>query len=165
MDALLCCPRDPGARDFLQILTRNGFLAVTRANQILRRIRDLLRTRVAEGTRRRSEDGALGRLALDRGWLSVEALEEAVLEQAQLRRNGLRFRIGEVLVRRGVLSGVQVRLLLDIQGRLARTCADCGRVAVVPGPCGICGQTLSLSPALGPYSSDGEVSQDLVAST
>ncbi|MGE4632849.1 MAG: hypothetical protein AAEJ47_07415 [Planctomycetota bacterium] len=162
VDALQCCPRDPDARDLLEILTRRSCLSVSLANQILRRTRDLLRTRIADNTRRRGEDQALGRLALGRGWLSTRKLEDAILEQSQLRKIGLRFRIGEVLVRRGVLSGDQVRILLDEQGRLARTCNDCGLVAVDPGPCAICGQDLLLAPALGPYSCDLEFSKNLV---
>ena len=165
VDALQCCPRDPGARDLLEILTRRKFLPVSVANQVLRRTRDLLRTRIADGSRRRGEDQALGRLATVRGWLSSDQLEEAIVEQMQLRKIGLRFRIGEVLVRRGVLSGQQVRILLDEQGRLARTCEACGLVAVDPGPCAVCGQILSPAPALGPYSCDMEFSQDLVSNS
>ncbi len=165
MDGLLCCPRDPEARDLLQILIRRGALPVDRANQILQRIRNLLRTRIGEGTRRRSEDQLLGRMALERGWITLDALESAILEQAQLRKNGLRFRIGEVLVRRAELSGMQVRRLLDEQGRLNRTCADCGLVVIEPGQCTICGQILVLAPALGPYCSDLEFSQDIISSS
>ncbi|MGE4619403.1 MAG: hypothetical protein AAEJ04_06290 [Planctomycetota bacterium] len=165
VEVLQCCPRDPSARDFLEILTRRGFLSIPLANQVLRKIRDLLRTRLADGSQRRFEDSALGRLAHDRAWLTMEELEQAILEQAEMRRIGLRFRIGEVLVRRGVLTGQQVRILLDEQGRLTRTCNDCGRVGVDPGFCSDCGEILSPSPALGPYSSDLEFSRDLVANS
>lgn len=164
MDTLMCCPRNPGAHDLLEILTRRNSLLVTRANQILKRIRNLLRTRISDGSRRRSEDRILGQMALNRRWLEADALENAVLEQAQLRKNGLRFRIGEVLVRRGELTSEQVRDLLEEQGSLNRTCVDCGLVATGPGQCIDCGQILAPSPALGPYCSDLEFSRDIVFS-
>ena len=164
-EALLCCPRDPGARELLEVLIRSGALAVNVANCVLKMTRDYLRTRVGDGRRRRSEDGSLGRLARDRGWLTLDQLEAAVSEQAQLRKIGLRFRIGEVLVRQGALTGQQVRRLLDIQGLLTRFCRLCGSVDLEPGSCRNCGKPLHAAPALGPVVADSELSDDLVSSS
>ena len=164
-ESLLCCPGNPTASEFLQVLIRSGVLSVSLANHVLKMTRDHLRTRLGDGRRRRSEDGSLGRLAIDRGWISADQLEFAVREQAKLRRIGLRFRIGEVLVRQGALTSPQVRWLLDLQGQLTRFCRQCGSVDLEPGSCQSCGEPLRPAPALGPVIADHELSDDLLTAT
>ena len=161
-ESLLCSPRNPDARQFLEILIRSGVLSTTLANHLLKMTRDHLRTRVADGRRRRSEDASLGKLAREQGWITVEQLEDGIREQAQMRRIGLRFRIGEVLVRQGALTGQQVQWILDLQGQLTRFCRECGSVELSPGSCRSCGNPLKAAPVLAPVVSDGELSDDLV---
>lgn len=164
-ETLLCCQGNPTASEFLKILIRSGVLSVRLANHVLKMTRDHLRTRLGDGRRRRSEDGSLGRLAIDRGWISLDQLESAVREQAKLRRIGLRFRIGEVLVRQASLTSPQVHWLLDLQGQLTRFCRQCGSVDLEPGTCRSCGEPLRPAPVLGPVIADGELSDDLIVAT
>lgn len=82
----------------------------------------------------RKGDRTIGQLALLRGWLDVSALEDAILEQQRLRRMNLRFRLGEILMQRGVLSADQVRALLAEQGYATAVCRRCEEIVAVSEP-------------------------------
>ncbi|MGE3166990.1 MAG: hypothetical protein AB7O52_18955 [Planctomycetota bacterium] len=95
-------------------------------------------------------DRSFGQIALARGWADLNQVEGAILEQQRLRRVNLRFRMGEILVRNGVLSAEQVRTILSQQGYAVQSCSNCARMVNYPqageaseGHCGLCGGELS----------------------
>ena len=77
-------------------------------------------------------DCRFGQLLLGRGWIDVGDLESGILEQQRLRRLNLRFRIGEILVRQGVLEADQVRAILADQGFSIWSCTECEAVVNRP---------------------------------
>lgn len=62
-------------------------------------------------------DKVFGRLAVTLGWASEDDIEEAVEEQREKRADGLRVRLGEILVDRGILTSREVAQILDMQKR------------------------------------------------
>lgn len=82
---------------------------------------------------RRQKDGeevttlerSFGQVALERKWITLDHLEEAILEQQRLRRLKLQFRIGEILLRLRRLTLEQVREILAEQGRAVAGCERC----------------------------------------
>ncbi len=72
-----------------------------------------------------SLERSFGQVALERKWITLEQLEEAILEQQRLRRMKLQFRIGEILLRFRRLNLAQVREILAEQGRAVGGCERC----------------------------------------
>ncbi|MEM7166448.1 MAG: hypothetical protein AAF581_13365 [Planctomycetota bacterium] len=77
-----------------------------------------------------AQERSFGQLALRKGLVAVSELEAGILEQQRLFRMNLRFRIGEILVRQGVLTVEQVREILTQQGKSTLRCGSCGAVVV-----------------------------------
>ena len=75
-----------------------------------------------------THDRSFGEIAMSRGWIAVADLEDAILEQQRLRRVNLKFRIGEIMVRRGGLTADQVREILAEQGYRTLSCGSCQSV-------------------------------------
>ncbi|MFQ5654053.1 MAG: hypothetical protein ACE5GW_04905, partial [Planctomycetota bacterium] len=98
----------------------------------------------------------------NRSWITPDQLEEAILEQERLRRLRLRFRLGEILVRAGVLRIDQVRQILADQGLVVCTCISCQAVVNRPAgkeeqesSCPLCGGALCPAVFLEPVQGDG----------
>jgi len=66
------------------------------------------------------EDLAIGRLAVDNGLITEERLQFALRIQSAVRNVGFERRIGEILVREGILKDQDVEALLQIQRTRAR---------------------------------------------
>lgn len=73
-------------------------------------------------------DRSFGQIALARGWACLGEIEGAILEQQRLRRVNLRFRIGEILTRVGVLTPQQVQTVLSEQGYAVKSCTQCEKM-------------------------------------
>ena len=105
-------------------------------------------------------DRSFGQLALEKGWIAVDQLEAALLEQERLRRLRLNFRIGEVLVRLGALEVDQVRAILREQGFDLACCRECdalidgGSDENGAGSCPFCGGELRPPVYLDPIPAD-----------
>jgi len=67
----------------------------------------------------------LGRLAIEKGYCSEQQVHECIREQAKLERFNLFFRLGEVMVSRGVLRAEQVMELLQSQNITILGCPAC----------------------------------------
>lgn len=85
-----------------------------------------------------AQERSFGQLALEQGFLALSQLEAGILEQQRLFRMNLRFRIGEILVRQGVLTVEQVRSILNAQGKSTLRCAGCGAVVVAQRDTNVC---------------------------
>jgi hypothetical protein len=57
----------------------------------------------------------IGKLALCRGWISRDDLRQCLVEQRWRRRLGGRIRLGQIMVRRDLISTSQLVALLDNQ--------------------------------------------------
>lgn len=129
-------------------------LSAERSALLVDRVLNQMRSLLSHGPDSRIDDGRLGRLALGKGWISSPMLESALLEQARLRRMGLRFRLGEVFVRLDHLTKRQVETLLEEQGALIKTCKSCRRVEKFSAQTCECGKPLFPGPTLGPVVTD-----------
>jgi hypothetical protein len=67
----------------------------------------------------------LGRLAIEKGFCTEQQVHECIREQAKLERFNLFFRLGEVMVSRGVLSSDKVHELLQTQNITILGCPGC----------------------------------------
>lgn len=75
----------------------------------------------------RENDRMFGYLAMQLGLLTATEIRAAVEEQVLLGKRGLRFRLGEILVKRGVLSHDQVDQILRRQHRYLVICPSCDK--------------------------------------
>jgi hypothetical protein len=67
----------------------------------------------------------LGELAVQKGWASLEQLEECL--RVLQTQGGSKPRLGELLVQRGILSKEQVTQLLALQSKELFLCSACAR--------------------------------------
>lgn len=67
----------------------------------------------------------LGRLAIEKGYCTEQQVHECIREQAKLERFNLFFRLGEVMVSRGVLAADKVHELLQSQNITILGCPAC----------------------------------------
>lgn len=73
------------------------------------------------------EDRLFGKELLARGLLTPDQLTQALLAQEKHRRHGTALRLGEILVRDGLLSAAQVREVLSSQRKTVLSCTRCGK--------------------------------------
>ncbi len=84
-------------------------------------------TRVARYLRARRRDIALARLVLERGFGSVGPINDAIREQAALEAGGRGLFLGQILVKRGILTAQQfLEINLEVS-RLDLFCESCDR--------------------------------------
>lgn len=67
----------------------------------------------------------LGRLAIEKSYCNEQQVHECIREQAKLERFNLFFRLGEVMVSRGVMTADQVHELLQTQNITILGCPGC----------------------------------------
>ena len=85
-----------------------------------------------------AQERSFGQLALRKKFVTVPELEAGILEQQRLFRMNLRFRIGEILVRQGVLTVEQVRHILVEQGKGTLKCSACSSIVVAHADSNVC---------------------------
>ena len=79
------------------------------------------------------QEGALGKVAIEKGWITSAQLEEAVKLQAEAKGRGESLRLGEALVRLEVLTPDQVRQALLTQDKVTMRCPSCRKTFNVKG--------------------------------
>ena len=108
-----------------EILRERGYLSPEQLQTILeirrRKIRKLLRN----PNEARECDKTFGEIALEFGYIKLEDLESAVLEQERLGRINLHFRLGEILVASGCMRVSEVQEVLGRQGKRIMVCPLC----------------------------------------
>ena len=118
---------------------------------------------------RRAVPGLFGEIAVERGFLSQEQVDEAVRRQRREKARGCVLRIGQILVEKGHLSHPQVSEILSVQNKRVVRCSGCrskfnirqfesGRVY----HCRKCGYPLDTDEPMG---SEGAVSSQIVGQT
>mgnify|MGYP001609143150 CR=1 FL=1 len=75
----------------------------------------------------RENDRMFGYLAIQLGLVTATEIRAAVEEQVFLGKRGLRFRLGEILVKRGALKAEKVDEILRRQQRYLVICPSCDR--------------------------------------
>ena len=145
---------DSGLAGLLECIHAEEALYEEQISALVQRIRNQLRRLYSDSPESRILDGRFGRITLDHNWISADQLEIALLEQSRLRKVGLRFRIGEVLLRLGYLRRGQVEKMLEEQGQRTKTCPNCGSVDSLSALLCSCGQELSIGPVLCPVTRD-----------
>ncbi|MBI4567304.1 MAG: hypothetical protein HY719_02790 [Planctomycetes bacterium] len=77
------------------------------------------------GAEKRKHDRTFGFLCIKRGFMTEEQVIECVREQAHCERVGLYFKLGEICVNKGYLTGANVDDVLELQKRLVFECPEC----------------------------------------
>jgi len=95
---------------------------------------DRFREYLASLPDRDAVDGLFGELALAKKYVRDEELREAVREQVSVHGRGERVHLGQILIKRGLLSQEQfIEILAAQKGRL-HACPSCGHVFELSGP-------------------------------
>jgi serine/threonine-protein kinase len=81
----------------------------------------------AAGPDTRSLEGNLGKIAIEKGWITRLQLDAAVRIQSEEAGRGTRLRLGEALVRIGALTDDQVREALLAQDKVTLRCPSCAK--------------------------------------
>ena len=121
-----------GSTTLLEVLRAGGLVDADWLDWAEQALRRKMRSFVGDRQALTDSDCCFGQLLLGRGWIDVSDLESGILEQQRLRRLNLRFRIGEILVRQGVLEADQVRAILADQGFSIWACLACDAVVNLP---------------------------------
>jgi hypothetical protein len=108
-----------------QILLERGYLSDEQLQSILDICKQKLRKVNRSLKDAREGDRRFGELAITEGIITLDDLEEAILEQQRLTGLNLHFRIGEILVARFKMKAADVLHLLGIQGRRILVCPVC----------------------------------------
>ncbi len=94
-------------------------------------------TSTPDSTVKRRDDLRLGEILRENGTLSDSRLNEALAEQARLRTDGDKVRLGDILIRLGLCSFEQVSAAISVQGaRPADPSAEPSRPKAAVGPHG-----------------------------
>lgn len=131
-----------------QLLVEHDFLTIGQLNYLIKTQAERLALE-DERARHSPEEALFGKLAVHQGLISEDQLAEAVSEKANLERLKIRFRLGEILVKKGHLTAHQVQVLLEIQNKRILLCRRCncrfniaGMKADSTFNCKFCGQPL-----------------------
>ena len=117
---------DGGGRTPLgSILRDRGYLSDEQLEDILAIRRKKIRKYLRNPKETRECDKSFGQLAISIGNVSYDDLEDALLEQERLARLNLSFRLGEILVARGVMTVDTVLEILAKQGKRILVCPRC----------------------------------------
>lgn len=107
------------------ILLERGYLTQDQLKTILEIRRKKVRKVQRDPNDLRETDRRFGEMALAERLVSLDELEEAILEQGRLLTLGLHFRIGEILVARSKMRATDVLKILRNQGRRILICPAC----------------------------------------
>lgn len=78
-------------------------------------------------TKEKNKENLFGQLAVERGYLDEETLQEVIKKKDLLAKKGQRIRLGELLVREGLMTSDQVHELLEDQDKRLMSCQNCDR--------------------------------------
>jgi len=98
-------------------LTARGWLSPSQADELSRRL--------GVSPRHGPRIPPFGAIAVRKGFVTAEIMEEIVRNQTRLVGAGVRFHLGELLIRRALLSISQALEILAEQGITLLACAKC----------------------------------------
>lgn len=110
-----------------RLLVRENILTTEQRDEILR-IQDARLQQIDPRFRQKRADSLFGRLCVERGFLSVEELNECLRKQATLEREGHGRKLGELLLESGKMTSTQIQTVLELQARTCVRCSGCGAV-------------------------------------
>jgi hypothetical protein len=108
-----------------RILLDRGYLNEEQLRIILEIRRNKARRNLRKNEDLRQTDTSFGKLARDAGYITLDDLEEAILEQQRLQHINLHFRLGEILVAKTKMKVGQVLEILARQGKRILICPLC----------------------------------------
>jgi transcription initiation factor IIE alpha subunit len=115
----------PQGTDLGQILLAKGYLNEKQLGMIREIRRKKARKMLRDTKEIERNERSFGQIALRRGRVALKDLEIAILEQERLKKLNLQFRLGEVLVSRGLLPVEEVLSILAEQKKRILHCASC----------------------------------------
>ncbi|MHC4779004.1 MAG: hypothetical protein ACYTFG_10555 [Planctomycetota bacterium] len=159
-DSLYLQEREPQRGRIGEILVSRGLLTEEKTQEILEEIR-LRASRRGESGRPVGE-ALFGNVAVRHGFIDEEEINKALRKQENLRDEGKRARLGEILVTNEQLTCAQVERILNFQGKEIMKCDSCGKHFNVLGllkefPCPQCGQAMRLPLDIPPAEVHGDL--------
>jgi len=146
-----------------EILVEHGDLTDAQVGEILRSQQDSFSRPHPRLTTHNRGEALLGRLAVKRGHLTEEQLNEGLRVQAMLRDGGMNVALGQILIEQNFLTLETSIELLGLQGLRIGACPSCGgrfNVEHAMGehgpPCPRCGNPLEILLHPDEISVDGE---------
>jgi hypothetical protein len=116
-----------------RMLLEKGYIAQEQFDSILQTQETNLARPWPQDPGKRLADNILGVLAVRRGFVTREQVNECVRIQASRNASGTTCRLGEVLVEKGYLTVGQILSLLSSQGKRILVCSTCGLRTNVDG--------------------------------
>jgi tRNA(Ile2) C34 agmatinyltransferase TiaS len=108
-----------------EILVEKGYLTPEQLHMILEIRRKKVRKLLRDPQEVREGDKHFGELAVREGYIDLDELEAAILEQERVARLGLHFRLGEILVANSTVTVKEVLEILRRQGKRVMVCPLC----------------------------------------
>ncbi|MAG94385.1 MAG: hypothetical protein CMJ48_11635 [Planctomycetaceae bacterium] len=108
-----------------EILRERGYLTPSQLNNILEIRRKKVRKLMRDPKEVEASDKDFGELAVDAGYLTLDDLESAILEQERLASMNLHFRLGEVLVSTNYMKVPEILAVLERQSKRIMVCPTC----------------------------------------
>ena len=112
-------------RQLGEILIERGLITGEQLQIILEIRRKKARKILRRPEEARKTDRSFGKLAVDAGYIGLDDLEDAILEQQRLDHLNLHFRIGEILVAKSKMQLTDVLEVLRRQGKRILICPVC----------------------------------------
>ena len=112
-------------RQLGEILVERGALTEEQLQIILEIRRKKARKILRKPEEARKSDNVFGKIAVDLGYITLDDLEDAILEQQRLDHLNLHFRIGEILVAKSKMKLPEVLEILRRQGKRILICPIC----------------------------------------
>jgi hypothetical protein len=116
---------EPTPRGIGEILRERGYLSPEHLDAILAIRKKKIRRSQRNNEDSRVKDRSFGEIALRESLISLDDLEDAILEQEKLLLMNLHFRLGEILVARSRLKVSDVLGVLHRQGKRILLCPAC----------------------------------------
>jgi hypothetical protein len=112
-------------RQLGEILLDRGYIDENQLRMILEIRRKKSRKSHRKSDEARQSENHFGRIALAQSLITLDELEDAILEQQRLDGLNLHFRLGEILVTKGKMKTSDVLEILRKQGKRLLICPVC----------------------------------------
>jgi DNA-directed RNA polymerase subunit RPC12/RpoP len=133
------------------IMIEQNYITKEKLDELLKIQQETIQKK-SEEYQRSLQDNLFGRILISKKWVSPENVYDAVREQAELQKRGIKKRLGAILVEKGLLTEEQVKEVLEIQNKKVLYCEKCDTIYTVEWvigrvyACAKCGARLLVPP-------------------
>ena len=116
--------RESPDRPLGQILVEQDFLTIGQLDHLIRSQSEKFQ-KIEERSQIDPREALFGRLAIAVGVIDRDQLNATLREQANIAQMRIFFRLGEILIKKGLATGAQVKELLAMQRKSIVECPNC----------------------------------------